>query len=144
MKEESSLLSVPYQFARCFNAQCTQSEKCLRRQAALRDATNYPTITIINPNCIPADGVDCPHFKSVQKVRVAWGVKRLIDKIPYEDALSIRNQLVGHFGKSRFYRFYREENGLMPKDQAYIRQLFHKKGYTEEPDFGHYTDEYIW
>lgn len=143
MEEEFSSLSVPYQFARCY-AQCTQSDKCLRCQAALRDATNYPNVTIINPNCIPADGVGCPFFKSAVKVRVAWGVKRLIDKIPYQDAVSIRDQLVGHFGKSRFYRFYREEIGIMPKDQAYIRQVLRKKGHTEEPDFGRYTDEYIW
>ena len=33
---------------------------------------------------------------------------------------------------------------LMPKDQAYIRQLFHNKGIKEEPTYQRYTEEYIW
>ena len=36
------------------------------------------------------------------------------------------------------------ERGLMPKDQAYIRQLFHNKGIKEEPTYQRYTEEYIW
>lgn len=144
MKEESNALSVPYRFARCFNAPCIQAEKCLRHMAALYDTANYPYVTIVNPNCIPADGVDCPHFQSAQKVRVAWGVKTLLDKVPYKDAMSIRGQLVSHFGKTGYYRFFRGERGLMPEEQAYVRQLFRKKGYTEEPPFERYTNEYIW
>ena len=33
MKEEPDSLSVPYNFARCFNAQCPQAPKCLRHIA---------------------------------------------------------------------------------------------------------------
>ena len=52
--------------------------------------------------------------------------------------------MVGHYGKTGYYRFYRGERGLMPKDQAYIRQLFHNKGIKEEPTYQRYTEEYIW
>ena len=144
MKEKTSITSVPYGFARCFNAQCTQAEKCLRRLAALRDESNYPFITIVNPSCITPNDGGCEHFLAAQKVRVAWGVKRLLDQIPYKDANSIRHQLIAHFGKSAYYRFYREERCLMPEDQVYIRQLLRRKGYTEEPAFERYTDEYNW
>lgn len=37
-----------------------------------------------------------------------------------------------------------ENGGLMPKDQAYIRQLFRNKGIKEEPTYQRYTEEYIW
>lgn len=144
MKEESNALSVPYRFARCFNARCTQNEKCLHRLAALYDESDYPQITIINPNCVPADGTGCLYFQNAQKIRVAWGIKRLLDEVPYKDAGSIRRQLVNHFGKTGYYRFFREERCLMPDDQAYIRRLFCKKGYTGEPVFERYTDEYNW
>lgn len=52
--------------------------------------------------------------------------------------------LVGHYGKTGYYRFYRGERGLMSKDQAYIRQLFRNKGIKEEPTYQRYTEEYIW
>ncbi len=47
----------------------------------------------------------------------------------------MRNQLVGHFGKTTYYRFYRQEQGLFPKAQAYIRQVFKQYGIAEEPKF---------
>lgn len=143
MKEESSSLSVPYQFARCLNARCAQAEKCLHRFVALHDISNEPQITIINPNCIPEDGIGCLYLRSAEKIHVAWGMKRLLDELPHKDVGNIRRQLIGHFGKTGYYRFFRGERCLMPGDQAYIRQLFRKKGYGE-PAFERYTDEYNW
>lgn len=83
-------------------------------------------------------------FKKRRRCVWPWGVKGLLDKIPYEDAVSIKQQLIGHFGKTKYYRFYREERYLTPKEQAYIRQVFCNKGITEEPPFTRYTDEYMW
>ena len=40
MKEEPDSLSVPYNFARCFNAQCPQASKCLRHIATQLDTTD--------------------------------------------------------------------------------------------------------
>ena len=54
----------------------------------------------------------------------------------------MRNQLVGHFGKTTYYRFYRQEQGLFPKAQAYIRQVFKQYGIAEEPKFERYSEEY--
>lgn len=73
---------------------------------------------------------------------MAWGLKQLLNRIPYEDAVSIRIQLVGHYGKTGYYRFYRGERGLMPKDQAYIKQLFRNKGIKEEPTLHFIGDNY--
>ena len=144
MKEEPDSLSVPYNFSRCFNDQCPQALKCLRYIAAKNEITDYLYISIVNPARYPADGNQCECFKTAVKVHVAWGLKRLLDRIPYEDAVSIRMHLVGHYGKTGYYRFYRGERGLMPKDQAYIKQIFRNKGIKEEPTYQRYTEEYIW
>ncbi len=144
MKEESNSLSIPHNFARCFNHQCPQAPKCLHNLAAQHRTTDSAYITIINPACFPEDGNHCEHFKAATKVRVAWGLKELLARIPYEDALNLRTQLLGHYGKTAYYRFYREERGLLPKDQAYIQQLFRNKGIAEEPTYHRYTEEYIW
>lgn len=134
----------PLQFARCFNDQCPQASKCLRHIAAQNNGADYLYITNVNPARYPADGNQCECFKTAVKVHVTWGLKRLLDRIPYEDAVSIRSQLVGHYGKTGYYRLYRGERGLMPKDQAYIKQLFRNKGIKEEPTYQRYTEEYIW
>ena len=87
---------------------------------------------------------DCPHFQNAEKIHVAWGISHLLDNVPYKDGTNIKQQLIGHFGKTLYYRFYREERFLSPAEQNYIRQLFRRKGITEEPVFDSYTDEYNW
>lgn len=144
MKEEPDSLSAPSSFARCFNNECSQSSKCLRYIAAQHDTADKPYITIVNPLCFPTNENPCIYFKTAVKVHVAWGIKRLLDKIPYEHAISIRPQLVRHYGKTKYYRFYREECCIMPKDQAFIKQVFRNKGIMEEPAYQRYTEEYIW
>lgn len=115
MKEEPDSLSVPYNFARCFNAQCPQAPKCLRHIATQLDTADNLYITIINPARYPADGNQCECFKTAVKVHVAWGLKRLLDRIPYEDAVSIRIQLVGHYGKRDIIGSIAENEGLCLK-----------------------------
>lgn len=144
MEEKTDRMSVPYSFARCFNGQCPQASTCLCYVAVQHDTTDSLYITIINPAHYPADGNPCKCFKAIVKVHVAWGLKQLLDKIPYENAISIRAQLISHYGKTGYYRFYRGERGLMPKEQAYIKQIFRNKGIKEEPAYQRYTEEYIW
>lgn len=115
MKEEPDSLSVPYNFARCFNAQCPQAPKCLRHIATQLDTADNLYITIINPARYPADGNQCECFKTAVKVHVAWGLKRLLDRIPYEDAVSIRIQLEDTMGKQDIIGFIAENGGLCLK-----------------------------
>lgn len=135
---------VPFNYARCYNEQCPKASNCLRRVAALLTTADTSYISIVNPMCIPATGTDCPYFQTAEKIHVAWGISHLLDKVPYKDGTNMKQQLIGHFGKTLYYRFYREERFLSPADQNYIRQLFRRKGISEEPVFDSYTDEYNW
>ena len=74
MKEERDSLSVPYNFARCFNDQCPQASKCLRHIAAQYNGADYLYITSVNPARYPADGNQCECFKTAVKVHVTWGL----------------------------------------------------------------------
>lgn len=56
MKEEPDSLSVPYNFARCFNDQCPQAPKCLHHIATQLDTIDNLYISIVNPARYPADG----------------------------------------------------------------------------------------
>lgn len=134
--------SVPYNYAHCFNEQCSQSAKCLRHLVAQNSTSQNNTLSIINPKCIPDDTANCPFFKSNRKIRLAWGIKHLLDNVPYKDGDAIRQQLIAHFGKNYYYQVYRLERGLLPEDQEYFRQIFRSNGITEEPEFEKYTEEY--
>ena len=115
MENKFDYQSVPYGFAHCFHSQCIHKEECLHQLAAANCTSQYPTLSIINPNRIPADTTDCPYFRKSQKYRVAWGIRHLLDNVPHKCAAPMRHQLVGYFGKTTYYRFYRQEQGLFPK-----------------------------
>ena len=72
MENKFDYQSVPYGFAHCFNSQCVHKEECLHHLAATNCTSQCPTLSIINPNCIPADTTNCPHFRKALKCRVAW------------------------------------------------------------------------
>ena len=92
MKEEPDSLSVPYNFARCFNDQCPQASKCLRHIAAQNNGADYLYITNVNPARYPADGNQCECFKTAVKVPMLHGLlqpflniridSRLQDSVP--------------------------------------------------------------
>lgn len=144
MKHSTVAPLAPYNFSRCFNAQCPKAENCLHRLAAVHDTPEYPSIRIINPLCIPEDNSQCSYFQSAKKIHVAWGIKHLFDNILHKNVSTLKNQLISYFGRGKFYRFYREESYLTPEDQNYIRRLFRQNGIEEEPVFDSYSDEYRW
>lgn len=144
MEKDFDYQSVPYGFAHCFNSQCVLSQKCLHHLVAENCTSQYPTLPIINPNCIPADTTTCPYYRSIRKLHVAWGLSHLLDNVPYKDGNGLRQLLIAHFGKTNYYRCYRQERPLLPEDQAYIRNVFQQKGITEEPKFDRYSDEYFY
>lgn len=144
MRHTSEKPLAPYSYARCFNSQCAKADNCLHRLAALHDTPEYTSIPTINPLCIPADSNRCPFFQSTQKVRVAWGIKHLLDDVPYKSIQPLKSQLIAYFGRGKYYRFYREECGLSPEDQKYICQAFRQHGIKKEPAFEAYSEEYRW
>ncbi len=143
MENNLDYQTVPTQYAHCFNSQCVISEKCLRHLVAKSNTSQYPTLQIINPNCIPEDTACCKYFQPIRKERLAWGFKKIFDNVPHKYATAMRQQIISHFGKTAYYRFYRHKYPLMPEDQAYICQVFKQNGIMEEPKFDKYTDEYI-
>lgn len=144
MENNFDYQAVPHEYAHCFNSQCAQNSECLRHLVAEHCTSRYPTLRIINPNCIPANTATCPYFKSSRKLHVAWGLRNLLDNVPYKDGSSIRQALICHFGKTNYYRHYRQERALLPQDQKYIQQLFQSYGITTEPVFERYSDEYYY
>lgn len=136
--------SVPSHFAHCFNGQCVKSNSCLRHLAAEHCTAAHPIIRTINPLCVPDNSDTCPYFRPLEKIRIAWGIKHLFDRLPYTEAKLLKSQIMARFGKTMYYRYYRKEYGVSPENQEFIRRVFSKKGIAEEPAFEYYSEEYIW
>lgn len=73
MENKFDYQSVPYGFAHCFNSQCVHKEECLHHLAATNCTSQCPTLSIINPNCIPADTTQLPSFPESPEVPGCMG-----------------------------------------------------------------------
>lgn len=144
MENDFDYKLVPSGFIHCFNSQCPQAGSCLRHLAAKHSAAGSQFIVIVNPAHFPAEGDECANFRPCHKVNMAWGISHLLDNVPLKEASRLRQQMISHFNKALYYRFFRKEYSLSPRDQLYIRQLFKQRGITEEPAFDFYTEEYDW
>lgn len=144
MKPEFNYNSLPSGFANCFNEQCKRADKCLRRQAALHIPAEYKIISIVNPACIASTGEDCLYFKADNPQLFARGITCLLSSIPHSDAIAIKQQMLNHFGRTLFYRFWRKEHLFSPSQQEYVKQLFLQRGISEPPLFDEYIEQYEW
>lgn len=78
MKTDFDYQAVPQGFIHCFKNDCSRSDTCLRRLVARHCTADKPLITILSPAAVPADSSQCSYFLPIQKIRVAWGGKKII------------------------------------------------------------------
>ena len=102
MSPDFNYSEVPATFLHCLNKQCKHSAK-----------------------------ESCPYFMADKKKRFALGITHLLDNVPHKEALGIKRELMAELNRTTYYRCYRKERLLKPKEQEYIRQLFLKRGIKE-------------
>ncbi|MCH5288846.1 MAG: hypothetical protein J1E32_02905 [Treponema sp.] len=128
----------------CQNVGCAFAETCLRHLCFLELTADETALTVLNPLRYPQEGGECAYYNSTKKIRVAWGIRHLLDDIPHQRVKNMRNELIAHFGRTRYYRIYSELLPLLPADQDAVRRIFRKNGITDEPKYGRFTEEIIW
>ena len=142
MKSGFDYNTFPYSFIHCLNEQCLRCKDCLRRQMGLHIPAERGSVTVVNPSGIAPTGENCRYFLSDQPQQYARGISHLLDRLPHNDAVSIKQQMVGYFGKTTYYRCYRKERLIKPCEQEYIRKIFRNRGLTEAPVFDEYVEYY--
>ena len=142
MSPDFDYSQFPYSFAHCLNAECLRGNTCLRRQVALRMPKERSVVPIVNPAHIVPSGEDCLLFVLDQPEQYARGISHLLDRVPYDDALEIKQRMIGNFGQTTYYRLKRKERLIKPAEQAYIQKLFRNRGITDDPVFDEYVEYY--
>lgn len=144
MKPDFDYSSSPSSFAHCMNKHCLRAKECLRYQMALRIPPERYTVTVVNPVHSSITEKNCSFFKPDCLILFARGITHLLERIPHNDAIAIKQQMLEHFGRTFFYRLWRKERLLNPCQQKYIQQLFIQRGIQEPPVFDEYIEQYEW
>lgn len=134
--------SVPHDFIHCSNQQCPHAQECLRyfvMQHLPPECETIRTITPAYPN-----GKECRYFLSSEKQKFARGIKHIYDNLPHQKAVEIKKNIINHFGKTLYYRIWREEYLITPAQQRYIQGVFRRKGIMEAPEYDAILNQYAW
>ena len=135
---------LPYKFAHCANSQCKRADECLRSKAMQHIPAERKTITLVSPAYANPGNGDCTFFKADRLQQFALGMTELLARIPHNDAVVIKQQMLTYFGRTHFYRLWRKERLFTPEQQKYVRQLFLQRGIQEAPQFDEYVEQYEW
>ena len=135
---------VPPKYAHCFNEACPYGKHCLRRLAAVHAPAGVEFVTCLNPAASPMGDTRCRHFRPADKIRLAWGVSRLCNEVPYGIARGLMTRVRHSFSKPTYYRILHQERPLSVEEQEKIAALFLREGVETAPLYDHYTENYDW
>lgn len=135
---------APKNYMYCSYARCSQAANCLRYQAFKHISDDMATFMIVNSAYIIKLGGDCQFFRLNKQLRFAAGITHLFDNIPHAKAVEIRDILYNYFKRNMFYRIRNKERLISVEEQAFIRDVFRKKGFPGEPVFDEYVYKFAW
>ena len=135
---------IPAYYMICLNSACPQAENCLRQLYAMHYPADAVSVRALNPRLYPKGSGECEHYRPMKKIHLAWGIKDMLRDIPYDRARSIRRDMISHFGKTRYYRFFREEIPLTPAEQSAVQNIFRNNGVDTAPAYNRHSEEIDW
>lgn len=137
-------LKKPARYLLCQNDTCKNAANCLHYICWKQLCPGERYIMVLNPQVYPLSDAECPDFKSAEKIRLAWGIKNMLADVPYAKAEKIKTKMIAYFGKTKYYRIYREEKPVFPKEQKAVKEIFINNGIESEPAYARFTEEYDW
>ena len=137
------LPTKPSGYAVCFRNECPKAKNCLRNIVA-QEPNEDQFITIVNPILQKDISKGCSCYRPNQIVKIAYGISRIYDNVPYAKKKSIMFSIQGLFSKTTYYRIYRKERHLWPKEQQAIQQIFNSYEIKEPVVFDEYHEVIDW
>lgn len=131
---------MPEHYLLCFNDKCELADNCLLRFAAKSGRLKDEVLTVVNPNRFC--GKDCRYYRENKTVTMAYGMMNSFHQVKADDMASLRNKLIGHFGRGSYYLRRNGLRGITPEEQQYIASVFRSYGY--EVRFDKTAEETQW
>jgi len=127
----------------CQSQSCPKREHCLR--SILKDYVpeQDPVATIVNLRNPRMQTEDCPRFCPDQPVRMPLGLSKMYYEMPGHLVRSVKNHLIALFSRRRYYDYHCGRRPITPAVEATIRQTLLAYGWTQEPTFNSYIEEYL-
>ena len=115
----------------CFINECPRRATCLRWLS-------------VNPMHPEVKANKCALYREKKHVRYAKGMMHFYDEMTRSQEIGIKHRLIVHYGRRQYYEYRRGERLISPEMQAFIGQVCKEHGYTKEPHYDGWQDDYAW
>ena len=141
--KEEKFREIVTKAAVCQSQICPMRTNCLR--SILKDYVpeNYPLVTSVNLRNPRMQRSDCPQYCPSEPVRMPLGLSQMYYDMPRHLERTIKNRLISLFSRKRYYEYHSAKRPVTPDIEATIRQTLLAFGWTQEPTFNSYVEEYL-
>ena len=87
---------------------------------------------------------DCPEFRKDEPIRMPAGLSTIYYDMPSRIERAIKHHLISVYSRKRYYDYHNGSRPMTPDVEHYVRQVIKNAGWTEEPRFLTYVEEYLW
>ena len=131
-------------YAICHSQTCPLQVHCLRWQ--LRDYTpkDRRITACVNLNNPAMQSDTCPMYRDDNPVRMPLGISKMYYDMPQRIAHPLKQHLIQHFNRKRYYEYHSGYKPVPPEHEQYIRQAILRLGWTAPIEFNSYVEEYLW
>lgn len=128
----------------CYSTTCPIREHCLH--SILRNYTPDDRVYIfsVNLNNPTMQRSDCPLFRKDEPVRMPIGLSTIYYNMPSRIERAIKHHLINVYSRKRYYEYHNGTRPMTPDVEQYVRDTIKRYGWTEEPNFSGYVEEYLW
>ena len=128
----------------CFINECPRRASCLRWLVGQELQSNEYNILSVNPMHPEVKANKCALYREKKHVRYAKGMMHFYNEMTRSQEIGIKHRLIVHYGRRQYYEYRRGESLISPEMQAFIGQVCKEHGYTKEPHYDGWQDDYAW
>ena len=128
----------------CYSDYCPLREHCLHSILVSYVPADRLYVNSVNLGNPEVQRESCPLFSKDESVRMPVGLSAIYYDMPGRIERAVKNHLISVFSRKRYYEYHNGTRPLPPEAEAYVRRTLQNYGWTEEPTFAGYVEDFLW
>lgn len=128
----------------CLTHTCPLREHCLHYVLCSYVPKDRYYTSCVNLNNLLMQTEHCPLYLSDQPVRMPLGISNIYYDMPARIASPLKQHLINHFNRKRYYEYHFGRRPVSPEHEQYIRQAAVRYGWQQPIEFNSYVEDYLW
>ena len=144
MTREQTFAAKAENYCVCYTTHCPLREHCLRHILASYTPADRTYVQSVNLNHPRMQKDDCPQYRSDEPIRMPVGLSTIYYDMPGRMERAIKHHLINVYSRKRYYEYHNGTRPMTPDVEQYVRQVISNAGWTGEPRFLNYVEDFLW